>query len=126
MLHELHKAGYQRLRADTGMSPSGLHWRCRIFVADRGDVEPALYTSADQTQYYRWTDADQDNARQLAAKFLARFPELCAAGQGLDFANAGWLTWILGKTENGELPVFFADYPITIEPWDRPPPPLAD
>ena len=126
MLHELHKVGYQRLRADMGMSPSGIHWRCKIFVADRHDIEPACYTSADQTNYYRWTDADHDTARQMAAKFIDRFPELCEAGAGLDFANAGWLTWMLGKAESGALPVFFADYPIEIDPRDRPPPPAAD
>ena len=37
----------------------------------------------------------------MAVKFIDRFPELCEAGVGLDFANAGWLTWMLGKAEGG-------------------------
>ncbi|MBX7456959.1 hypothetical protein K3152_01750 [Qipengyuania sp. 1NDH17] len=126
MLHELHKVGYQRLRADMGMSPSGIHWRCTIFVDGPGDIEPAYYTSADNAQYFRWMDAEHDTARQMAAKFIDRFPDLCAAGAGLDYANAGWLTWMLGKAESGDLPVFYADYPIDIDPQDRPPPPSAD
>lgn len=126
MLHELHKVGYQRLRAEMGMSPSGIHWRCTIFVDGRSDIEPACYTSAADARYFDWMDAERDNARQMAAKFIDRFPELCEAGAGLDYANVGWLTWMLGKAESGALPVFYADYPLEIDPKDRAPPPATD
>ncbi|KXV06423.1 hypothetical protein CR51_11930 [Caballeronia megalochromosomata] len=33
-VHELHKAGYQRLRISAGMAPSGMHWRCYLTSAD--------------------------------------------------------------------------------------------
>jgi hypothetical protein len=124
MVHELHKVGYQRLRINAGVAPTGLSWRCVIHpaVAVEG-VEPARYTSAAGTRYFDWTDADQDTARQMAVKFVERFPALCAAGAGLDYAYAGWFTWVLGKAEGGKLPIFFADYPIDIDPADLPPPP---
>ena len=124
MVHELHKVGYQRLRAETGMSPSGIHWRCNI-APDRGweGQEPARYTSAAETEYFGWKDARHDNARELAAKFIVRFPELCICGAGLDFAYAGWFTAILGIAESGRLPVSFADYPLDLDPVYWPPPP---
>lgn len=96
-------------------------WRCEISAAHRPDIEPARYTSAAGTEYFGWRDAEDDTARRMATKFIARFPTLCEAGAGLDFANAGWLTWMLGKAEAGQLPVFFADYPIEIDPRDLPP-----
>ena len=127
MVHELHKVGYQRLRINAGIAPTGLSWRCVIAPAvPQAGIEPARYTSAAGRRYFDWDDAGQDTSRQLAAKFLARFPALCAAGAGLDFAYAGWLSWMLGKAEAGNLPVFFADYPIEIDPLDLPPPPPAD
>lgn len=127
MVHELHKVGYQRLRIDTGMAPTGLSWRCIISTAKmREGLEPARYSSASGTEYFGWTDAHQDTARQLALKFVDRFPELCASAVGLDLSYAGWLTWILGQAEGGKLPVLFADYPIKVDPLDVPPPPPVE
>lgn len=141
MVQHLHQAGYQRLRIVPGMAPSGCDWRCMI-VAD-GQVrengwEPkgsgweelaqqdlaAVYSTGDETNYFDWADASSDNARQLAAKFLERFPELEWAGRGLDYAYAGWLTWTLGRAEAGELPIFYADYPVQVERSQLPPPPV--
>lgn len=141
MVHELHKAGYQRLRIAPGMSPSGCHWRCIILpdghVRDNG-WEPkgedwggfeqrdlmACYTTGQGSTYFGWTDAESDNARQLAAKFIERFPDLAWAGRGLDREYAGWLTWVLGKAEAGDLPVFYADHDVSVSPDLLPPRPV--
>jgi hypothetical protein len=34
MVHELHKAGYQRIRILPYLSPSGAYWRCTITTSD--------------------------------------------------------------------------------------------
>ncbi|GGE81801.1 hypothetical protein [Sphingomonas prati] len=137
MIHELHKAGYQRIRFRSGMAPSGLHWRCLITHADamladgmaladghRPD-EVAYYSTGSQDGYFGWTDVPGRSARELGVMFLDRFPMIAAKGQGRDWAYAGWLTEILGCAERDEkrgFPVWFADYPIEIVKADRPPP----
>jgi len=137
MVHELHKAGYQRIRFSSGMAPSGIHWRCSITHASnmtrdglhigpsRAGDEVAHYSTGAGDCYFRWPDAPGRSARELGNMFLGRFPTIARGGLGRDWAYAGWLTEMLGRAERGEpsgFPVFFADYPIDMEPTDLPPP----
>lgn len=142
MVHELHKVGYQRIRAVPQDSPSGMHWRCNITYADNvaddgftildfdnektGKV--AHYSSAHDNGYFGWTDAATMSARQMAAAFLDRFPIIGQNGQGRDWLYAGWLTDFLGLMENADemgLIAFTGDYPpdpVPLNPWMPPPP----
>ena len=109
MVHELHKAGYQRLRICTGTSGSGNAWRCGVTPAlniyrnhgamwvewDLRDLT-ALYTTASRNEYFGWKDATKDTARQLAAKFLERFPLMAQMGCGSDWNYVGWYVEMLG------------------------------
>jgi hypothetical protein len=140
MVHELHKAGYQRIRICPGMAPNGIHWRCVITVADNTadngysilhhmpDDLVARYTSGQGDDYFGWTDVKGLSARELAVRFIQRFPKLVEAGQGRDWAYAGWLTDVLGRVEqggSGDFPVFYADYPLDndwLREWSPPPP----
>ena len=124
MLHELHKQGYQNLGVYSGYSPSGGHWRCMIapvhhLRVDNGGLEllqsdealVAHHTSGTSgNHYFGWEDAKHDTARELAAKFLQRFPALANAGMGRNYVYAGWFVEVLGRSEEGELPVAFGDY----------------
>ena len=137
MIHELHKAGYQRIRFSSGMAPSGMHWRCSITHtsnmtcdglhidgANTGD-EVAHYSTASANRYFQWHDAPGRSARELGVMFLERFPIIGREGFGRDWAYAGWLTEMLGRAERDEpsgFPVFFADYPLDLIPADLPPP----
>lgn len=142
MIHELHKVGFQRLRIAPGMASSGNHWRCFIIAADKvkengweptlerwGSVDETIayagYTTGHGAAYFGWTDAHGDSARTLAAKFIERLPHLAEAGAGLDYAYAGWFTWVLGHAENGNLPIFFGDFPIELDPQQMPPGPTT-
>lgn len=144
MVHELHKVGYQRIRAIPQESPNGMHWRCHITFAS--NVEPdgftlkdydidrrglvAAYSTGEGAEYFGWNDAASLNARELAGLFLDRFPEILRNGQGRDWLYAGWLTDFLGRMENADefgLLTFQADYPldpVPINPWVPPPPRL--
>ena len=141
MVHELHKAGYQRIRILPSMAPSGMHWRCRIsdagnFTADglelRGGAADrvAVYTSADGALYFGWEDGATLTARLLARRFLKACPAIAAHGAGRDWPYAGWLTDVLGRAEHGSFVRFHADYPLSEEElalWRPPPvPPEAE
>lgn len=140
MVHELHKAGYQRIRMLPYLSPSGGHWRCDITFAENiqddgyrireGHVdrhEIAYYSTADKNHYFGWPGAEHMSARQLAARFLQEFPNISERGRGRDWAYAGWVTEVLGRAEQGrheDLLYLLADWEIdaaTLRTWQPPP-----
>lgn len=120
MVHELHKRGYQRLRIVPGLSGAG-YWRCHVtpvgnvlrahgaMARDPGR-QSATYTSGMDNAYFGWEDARRDTARDLADRFLARFPEIAEPGRGRDWAYAGWYVEMLGIAERGHLPVSYAEW----------------
>ena len=136
MIHELHRMGCQHVRFSSGLAPSGLYWRCSIThagnMSDDGlavkeftEGEVASYSTSQYDRYFDWSDASGRSAEDLAAMFAERFPQIVQKGKGRDWAYAGWLTEIIGRAKHGAeptLPVFFADYPIKLEPTDIPPP----
>jgi len=125
MVSELHRLGYQRLRIMPYEAP--LSWRCEIAPANRfsksnpayapyneraslGD-EVTTYSAASGNQFFSWTDAEKDNARGLAEKFIERFPLTSAAGMGRDWCYAGWLAELVGYLERGALlPIVFTEF----------------
>jgi hypothetical protein len=127
MVGELHRRGYQKIRVMPFMSPSGLHWRCWIgpdtlfyrnhgaFLRDSGfseapsESQSARYTSGEENRYFGWEDAEKDDARLLADKFLVRFARLAGEGEGWSYAYAGWYQRLLGLAELGWLPVVMSD-----------------
>ena len=139
MVHELHKAGYQRIRICPSIAPNGIHWRCSISHSGNlaedglgfrggGHGEVASYTSGQGARYFDWPDGDQLTARQLARRFLDTFPVIAEQGAGRDWPYAGWLTDVLGYAEHGKFVAFWADYPLDPEDLRRwtPPPPAAE
>lgn len=132
MAHELHKAGYQRLRIAPGYSADGREWRCVLASADNVGSEgwipgssgySASYETKQGNKFFGWTDAGEDDARKLAAKFVERFPELARASAGRDWTYAGWLSTVLGQVENGRLPALYSGKDFFPEPQDTPAPP---
>lgn len=120
MVSELHRMGYQRLRIMPWLHP--LAWRLAICPADAfsdrngaytasyGDTG-VVYSSADQSAYFGWNDAQNDNARSLADKFIVRFPEVAQRGLGRDWEYAGWLDELVGFLERGDrLPMVEWEY----------------
>lgn len=119
MVLELHKAGYQRLRICAGHALDGKSWICRVLPASdllsdgwtpRSSERAAVYKTVDSVNYFEWTDASGDNARELAAKFTARFPATVHSGIGEDWEYSGWLVGVLGLSEAGMLPSLFGGY----------------
>jgi hypothetical protein len=128
MVGELHRRGYQKLRVMPFMAPSGCYWRCWIgpdtlfyrnhggFLCDEGYDEEvqstslsARYTSGQENHYFGWRDAENDDARSLADKFLARFTGLASRGEGWSYAYAGWYQRLLVLADRGWMPVVLSD-----------------
>ena len=109
MVAELHKHGYQRLRivprsAGRGIGIAPRTWITGGTLAEGHDRQAAWYSIADTNRYFGWTDAAEDDARALAAKFVSRFPHLVEAARGRDWQYAGWYAEMLGWAERGRLP----------------------
>ena len=123
-VHELHKQGYQDLAAFCCLAPSGASWRCKLVPFDciqwdgnswitipETDAEFAHHSSGSVgNEYFGWTDAKSDTARNLAEKIKTRFPRLMNQAQGLNLKHAGWFSYLLGIAEQGHLPIMAAEY----------------
>jgi hypothetical protein len=109
MVGELHHMGYQRLRVMPFEHPLAFRVAiapAELFSTQNGacivDLSSPLviqYSSASENMYFDWQDAGQANARELALKFIERFPRIAAAGTGRDWDYAGWLVELLGHFE---------------------------
>lgn len=123
MVGELHAMGYECLRIAPSVAPSGLFWRLSICAADNTLPEhgaeihdfdrAAHYSSGGERRYFDWTDAADDAPRQLAEKFVARFPILAEQGKGSDPDYVRWYLDMLRMTEPDGLMYAYAD-------WDSP------
>ena len=60
-------------------------------------------------EYFGWTDAQRDNSRELAERFMQRFPKLVSMGNGRDWTYSGWYVSVLGVAETGHLPIAYGD-----------------
>ncbi|HLO79241.1 MAG TPA: hypothetical protein VK196_22515 [Magnetospirillum sp.] len=132
MVRELHRAGFERLRIGPGLSPSGLHWRCSLATADNvctNGWEPrdwnlaATYSTAEGDAVFGWENTPQSPS-DMAAKFIATFPDLAESARGPDPAYARWLDNVVTATRHGHLPLLFADFPLA-EDGLPPPPPIS-
>lgn len=126
MVHELHKAGYQRLRICPGIGGPGA-WRCAISPVSNTRKEHgalfrdetrlvARHTEASDNEYFGWRDAKTDTARELAAKFIQRFPDIAREGIGEDWPYVGWYVQMLGLAEKGDVPVAYSDWYGELDP----------
>ena len=70
----------------------------------------AHYTSAQGKWFFGWKDAEYDDAKQLATKFIQRFAEIAIASRGDDWSYAGWYVRMLGYAERGMFPAAYADW----------------
>jgi len=138
MLRELHRRGYERLRAVTGLSPSGCHWRLQITAAI-GVAAPGVDFMARQNRHvaigdwlvfargnhliystgsspedaeecFGWKDAAKDSPCQLAEKFIDRFPLVLHEGSGSDPDYARWYADMIEATEPDGLIYMYSDW----------------
>ena len=80
-------------------------------------------STADGVAPFGWKDAGDNPARELARRFVERFPETAARGAGSDRAHADWFAAMMAIAETGQLPIFFADFELDLSGVSVPPPP---
>lgn len=111
MLAELHRLGYQGLRGMPYLNPLGFRLAIapkRYFSERNGAVIPQSQLTGSNVaitgagDYFGWVDTANDDARTLAQKFIARFPEIANQGKERDWAYAGWLAELVGFLEQGD------------------------
>jgi 8-oxo-dGTP pyrophosphatase MutT (NUDIX family) len=130
MVRELHHRGYELLRIEPGLSPSGMHWRLAIasatlFASNHGarlthsalamrpTDEPTLiarYTSPTAFDCFGWGDRFQDSPAELADRFERHFPQILEMSRGADPAYVHWFAEMLVHTEPTGLPMAYADW----------------
>lgn len=121
MVSVLHQRGYERLRIEPGMAPSGMYWRCGITHAGNMDPENGAlslsgfndenvpYTSAMRNRFFDWDDAPGLDAAQLAARFIEEHPGLCVLCRGKDPDYVAWYGLMLSLARKGGLPSAYDD-----------------
>lgn len=116
MVSELHKRGYQHLRVMPFLHDGGNLWR--LAFGPRKDFSRLMglalvqatfdrapqFSSASSSYPFDWRDAGSDDARDLAAKMINRFPDLIQASKGRDWAYVGWFAEMMGWVDAGWLP----------------------
>lgn len=128
MVHELHKAGYQGIRAFGAQSQHSPHWFCYITDAhNEGRWNFRLVSCSNRdANFFGWTDVAHASARELAQRFIHRFPDIAHHGAIEDWAYAGWFGELLSKAEHGHLPVAMTDFEFDWRDIAPPPPPKID
>jgi hypothetical protein len=123
MVAELHKLGYEGLRATPFMSSSGCYWRCCVVPAsmtrpDHGarfaeDVDYYTlprYSSADEANYFGWTNMKPITPSMLAKRFIIEFPKFAEAGHHPDPAYVRWFAEMLELTAPVGVVTAFGDW----------------
>lgn len=119
-VHELHRRGYQKLRAIGGLAPSGVYYRIclssRDFMTSSTDTMPEFaehylrYSTSEERRYFGRREAFVGTPEDLADWILAENSELMRASEGSDWEYAGWFVEMLWFAKHGSFPIQFADW----------------
>ena len=69
--------------------------------------EAAYHGSAMENKYFGWEDAPGKTPNELANLFIERLPRVAELSLTRDWGYAGWFNELLGKIENGWIPVCY-------------------
>jgi ADP-ribosyl-[dinitrogen reductase] hydrolase len=122
MVAELHKLGYEGMRATPFMSPSGCYWRCCIVpayltsrthgarLAENVDYETLpRYSSANGDDYFGWANMKPKTPLILAKRFIVEFAKFAEQGKHPDPAYVRWFSNMLETTAPHGVIYAFAD-----------------
>jgi hypothetical protein len=119
----LHTKGFELLRIQPGMIPSGAHWRVKIGPASWFETHrPMLrdefrrlapvHSTFYGRKFFGWEDAARDDAGQLANRVQERFATIINESAGHDQGYVRWYRDMLDSTKPMGLLYAFADWGI--------------
>ena len=108
MIEELHKRGYESLKAIPSLSPSGASWRLELFNADWSQRESASkwLECHFKIEKEEITESNVELADLFEREFFG-FLQLC---KGENKKYTMWFSYMLAELNDEELPYAFSDY----------------
>ena len=110
MVEILHSLGYQGLRANMVLAPSGMYWRCHFHAFGEHPFQNPSYSSSSEGVYFGWDDCFEDTPIELADKFLERFPEVCSSSLYFDEEYRSWFSKLMKHTAPDRVPCLNLEY----------------
>ena len=122
IVHELHQLGYEQLRLQAGMSPSGVYWRWRIYpkvlMGNNNDFERrGGYVPFKGLIGSTARDVPKSGNVVKADYVLSRYPDLMRMAKGEDKEYVKWFQTIVDHAHNHDFPISYADY-YSAEEWE--------
>lgn len=108
IIEELHKRGYENLKAIPSLSPSGTGWRLELFSADWSQRIPA-----NNWLYSNFRIEEQEiklSIPELARLFEEEHFEFLQLCKGENKKYTAWFSSMLIQLDREELPYAFSDY----------------
>jgi hypothetical protein len=113
MIGVLHERGFEGLRLNAGLAPSGCYWRGGVYAVRDSRVSTGSFsTGADAKVLFDWDDAEMLDVPELADRFVTAFPVLAALARHADPAYAAWYREMLALTAPFGVIYFSADFPL--------------
>lgn len=113
ILHELHKAGYQKLRWLSYMAPSGLSLRCHITTQDHICANREIVNGCGNREIWSASVGvltTGEDINPLVRIFMEENPRLLEIGKGQDADYAEWFDKLLKLASEGEMPLFYGEH----------------
>lgn len=115
MVGALHDRGYVGLYLDSGMSPSGMHWRYEVGIADAGRwpnpsgvvVRDSIGGGPDLS--LPWCNASDDLAT-FVSRYCERFASLLDAAREPNDDYVEWYQEMLRQTDPDGVLIFYQEY----------------
>ena len=121
IIHELHQLGYEQLRLQAGLSPSGMSWRWRIYpkvlMGDYNEFE----RDGEYVPFkgiFGSTGYGMPKSRNLvkAEDLLRYYPDYFKLAKGEDKEYVNWFQTIVNHAQNGDFPISYAEF-YSAEEW---------
>lgn len=93
----LHDQGFEKLRLNAGLSPSGGFWRFRLFA--KGSPESSEDFSIGTDLELGWGDCETTSPEELADIIAQKFGNIVVASKGEDQAYVQWFNTIIQASE---------------------------
>jgi len=107
---ELHKRGYEKLRVEPSISPTGLAWRCSFFVIVEEIKKSIIVSSWIGKLFMDENNKIEQSLQELTDLFEIEYKDFLLLCKGENCEYVKWYSEMLEKLQEGELPYAYSDY----------------